>query len=92
MSVKRRKIACLLAAPLNTSFFLPLIERLNKEGVELIFIVPLSNHPNERHLIKNNISFRYTTDYMDEAVREKIKACKSASLDEWSSPKNAFLY
>lgn len=84
MSVKRRKIACLLAVPLNASFFLPLINRLNKEGVELIFIVPLSNHANERHLIKNNISFRYTTDYMDQAVREKIKACKSASLDAWS--------
>jgi len=84
MNLKGKKIACFLALPHHTRFFIPLRQEIKRQGGEIIFIVPLSDYPFELDLIKRNLSFKYFTDYMNEAVREKIKNAGSELMDQWS--------
>lgn len=85
MNLKGKKIACFLALPHHTRFFIPLREEIKKQGGEIVFIVPLSDYPFELDLIKRNLSFKYFTDYMSDAVREKIKNATSELMDQWST-------
>ncbi|HZX48163.1 MAG: hypothetical protein A2Z47_04475 [Thermodesulfovibrio sp. RBG_19FT_COMBO_42_12] len=84
MSLKGKKIACFLALPHHTRFFLPLRDEINKEGGELLFIIPLEEYPYELDLKKRGLSFRYFTDYMTEEVRDKINASTLELFDKWS--------
>lgn len=83
MKLKHKKIACFLALPHHTRFFIPLREEIKREGGEISFIVPLSDYPFERDLIKRNLSFRYFTDYMTEDVRRKVQEAHIALSDIW---------
>lgn len=83
MKLKNKKIACFLALPHHTRFFIPLREEIKREGGEISFIVPLSDYPFERDLIKRNFSFRYFTDYLTEEVREKVREAHKALSDRW---------
>ncbi|MFY9270341.1 MAG: hypothetical protein WAO55_11415 [Candidatus Manganitrophaceae bacterium] len=84
MKLKNKKIACFLALPHHTRFFIPLREEIKKEGGEISFIVPLSDYPFERDLIKRGLSFRYFTDYMTVDVRQKIRETVIPLSDLWA--------
>jgi len=83
MKLKNKKIACFLALPHHTRFFIPLREEIKREGGEISFIVPLSDYPFERDLIKRNLSFKYFTDFMTEDVRRTVRETHIALSDLW---------
>lgn len=84
MKLKNKKIACFLALPHHTRFFIPLREEIKKQGGEIAFIVPLSDYPFERDLIKRNLSFKYFTDYMTADVRQKIREAQIELSGCWT--------
>ena len=84
MKLKGKRIGCFLALPHHTRFFLALREEIEKEGGKLLFIIPLSDYPYERDLIKKNLSYRYLSDYMTDEVNRKISSATSELLDTWA--------
>ncbi len=82
--LRGKKIACFLALPHHTRFFITLREEIKKQGGELIFIVTLSSYPYELDLIRRKISFRFYTDYLTDTVREKINASTLSLVDSWA--------
>lgn len=84
MKLKGKKIACFIAMPQHTRFFLPIRERIMKEGGDLLFIVPLSEYPFELDLIKRKLTFKYYSDYMNEDVRKKAKEATRSFLMNWT--------
>ncbi len=85
MKLKGKKVACFLALPHHSRFFIAMREEIKKEGGELIFIVTLGGYPYELDLIRRNLSFRYFRDYMSPAVKEKIKHSTTALMDDWAT-------
>lgn len=83
MKLKGKKIVCFIALPQHTRFFLPLREKIIEEGGELHFIVPLTEYPFELDLVRRRLSFNYYSDYMDDAVRKKVKAATYDLLNNW---------
>ncbi|MEW5743980.1 MAG: hypothetical protein AB1805_00880 [Nitrospirota bacterium] len=84
MTLKGKRIACFIAMPQHTRFFLPIRERIIKEGGELLFIVPLAEYPFELDLIRRKLPFKYYSDYMNERVRESVKDVTLRLLSEWT--------
>lgn len=85
MNIKGRRIACFLALPHHTRFFMPIRDEIRKKGGELLFITPLAEYPYELDMMKRKLSYRYFTDYMTGDIRDKINAGTLALFDEWSN-------
>lgn len=85
MKLQGKKIACFLALPHHTRFFIPLREEIKKEGGELIFIIPLSEYPYELDLVNKNLEYRYFTDYLNPEVAKKIKQGNLDLMRDWVS-------
>ena len=84
MSLKGKKIACFLALPHHTRFFVSLREKIKKQGGDILFLVTLSEYPYELDLVKRGFSYSFFTDYMTDEIRQKIKSSTSELLDTWS--------
>lgn len=84
MRVRGKKIACFVALPLHTRFFLPLREQILAEGGDLLFFVPLTDYPFELDLVRRRLPFKYYTDYMDEAVRKRVAEATRDLLHQWT--------
>ncbi|MFQ5596581.1 MAG: hypothetical protein ACE5GK_00880 [Nitrospiria bacterium] len=84
MKLKGKKIACFLALPHHSRFFIKMREEIKKQGGELIFIVTLADYPYELDLMRRNLSFRYFRDYMTDDVRKKIHEATMSLIDQWS--------
>lgn len=83
MKLKGKKIACFIALPQHTRFFLPIREKIMEHGGELLFIVPLTEYPFELDLVKRRLPFKYYTDYMNDTVRHKVKEATNELLNNW---------
>jgi len=84
MKLKGKKIACFLALPHHSRFFISMQKEIQKEGGELIFIVTLGGYPYELDLIRRNLPFRFFRDYMSAAVKEKIKNATATLMMDWA--------
>ena len=84
MRLQGKKIACFLALPHHTRFFIPLREEIKKEGGELIFIIPLSEYPYELDLVEKNLEYRYFTDYRSPEVGKRIQQGTLDLMRDWA--------
>ncbi|OGW13665.1 MAG: hypothetical protein A2035_07450 [Nitrospirae bacterium GWA2_42_11] len=84
MRLKGKKIACFLALPHHTRFFITLRDKIKKLGGDILFLVTLSEYPYELDLEKRGFSYRFFTDYMTDEIRQKIKSSTSELLDTWA--------
>ncbi|MCL4490378.1 MAG: glycosyltransferase [Nitrospirae bacterium] len=82
--MKGKKIACFLALPHHTRFFLPLREEIKKQGGDLLFITPLADYPYEIDMMKKGLTFRYFVDYKTPEVRDKVDTSTMKFFDDWA--------
>ncbi|MGO9014989.1 MAG: glycosyltransferase [Dissulfurispiraceae bacterium] len=82
--MKRRRIACFLALPQHTRFFLPLQNEIERQGGELLFITPLSEYPYELDMMKRKMKYRFFSDYMTPDIRDKVNASLRELFDGWA--------
>ena len=50
----------------------------------ILFFITLSEYPYEMDLVNRGFSFKFSTDYLTDEIRQKIKSSTSELLDTWS--------
>src|SRR5208337_2349098 len=84
MKLSGKKIVCFSGMPSHTRFFLPIREKIISHGGNFLFIVPLGDYPYEMEMIRQRLTFRYYTDYINDGVREKINNAMRSMLNQWT--------
>lgn len=85
MGLRGKKIACFLALPHHTRFFIPLREGIRKQGGDVVFVIPIGDYPYEMDLNQKKLPFRYFTDYLTDDVKEKVRTSTLLLYDAWSA-------
>ncbi len=83
MKLKGKKIACFVALPMHTRFFIPIMEKIRGQGGDASFIVPLTEYPFELDAIRKKLPFKYFSDYMTDDIKQKIKCASMELMDKW---------
>jgi len=86
------KIACFVAMPHHSRFLIPVLDKLEAQGHEVVYFTTLSDFPYEQEPFNRGKKTRVLQEYMTPEIREKIRATEKTFYPEymnrmWDNPK-----